>query len=211
MSDWMSNFTWGYSRWRTPSWLLRQQKKAIKQAGQRLQAINKQYSTKILKDDIQAEHLLTDLTIDNGIRTITGYTVWGVITTNDHSILLVHDKNTWRWFPKGHMIEGEQAEQTLKRVLIQETGLSLGDTLTIIWKIGEYEGYSSYHKLYRVYIRYHLHCIIDPIKISSTKPHSMQLQKFDIENILAILESDHQQSFWKKIMPHLQLPNSSLL
>ena len=211
MSDWMGNFTWGYSKWRTPSRLLRQQKKAIKQAGQKLQAIDKQYSTKILKDDIQAENLLTDLEAHHGAKTIAGYTVWWIITTEDHYAILVQDTNTWRWFPKGQMFEGETPEQTLQRSLLKETGLSIGSDIKILWKIGEYEGYSSYHKTYRVYIRYHLHCMSDPIKISSKKPHSMQLQKFDIENILAILESDHQQSFRKSIVSHLYKTNSSTL
>jgi hypothetical protein len=70
---------------------LRQQKRAIKQAAEKLQSIDKQYSTKILKDDIQAESLIADL---GETKIIDGVTVGGVISTEDGKIILVEDTHT---------------------------------------------------------------------------------------------------------------------
>jgi len=53
---------------------LRQQQKAIRQAGKKLIEIDKKYSTKALKDDIQAEHLLSNLDPKSSI-TVVGTTV----------------------------------------------------------------------------------------------------------------------------------------
>lgn len=195
MSDGMGNFRWWYSGWRTPSRLLRQQKRAIKQAAEKLQSIDKQYSTKILKDDIQAESLIADL---GETKIIDGVTVGGVISTEDGKIILVEDTHTWWWFPKGKQTIGETDEQTLRRVLLKKLWLQK-DSFTLQQKVDEYEGYSLYHKEYRLYKWYMIKLIGNPPIGWWLDKDIIHTKKFDIENILTILESDHQQTLRKKI------------
>lgn len=94
----MANFSGGYSSGSTPAWLLRKQKKAIKQAGQKLQEIDKKYSSKILKDDIQAENLLNEI---SEVRVISGTTVGAIIINSNSEVVMVQTKDGIWGLPKG--------------------------------------------------------------------------------------------------------------
>lgn len=201
MTDSMWTFSW-WSSW-TPAWLLRQQKRAIKQAGKKLQIIDRQYSTKMLKDDINAETLLTSL---QGTKVITWTTVWWIILTPSKQVILVHDLTTGRWFPKGGMQQGESEQACLLRKIQDEIGLTK-DNLKIIKRLWEYEWYSENHSTHKLYIWYLLELIDQEVKLTLRNPPISQAWKFDTEAILDILESEHQQKFWSENKVMIQAHN----
>ncbi|HMY80370.1 MAG TPA: NUDIX domain-containing protein [Candidatus Absconditabacterales bacterium] len=198
MSDTMGSFSGG-RRSRTPAWLLRQQQKAIKQASTKLAEIDKTYSTKILKDDIQAETLLSDL---EETKIISGITVGGIIQTTDNQIILVHHKDTGRGFPKGQQQHDENYKQTLWRGIKKEIGIE-ENNVRLIGEIGSYDGYSDYHQSYRHYIWYHLILNTKTVNFKSHDPFIIGVGKFDTEIILDILESPHQKELWRHIKQRL--------
>lgn len=198
MSDMMWSFGWGRSG-STPAWLLRQQKKAIKQAGKKLQEIDKLSSTKALKDDIKAETLLTQIPTT---PIILGTTVGGIIKTSENQIILINDKRSWRGFPKWWMEAWESEIQTLYREIEEETWIQEKD-LQFISKLGQYLGYSNNHKGDKQYIWYLLE-VNSGIKLSSQEKNILEIAKFDIIDVLSILNSEHQKLFWKEQLPFIQ-------
>lgn len=199
MSDWMWNFRWWYGGGSTPSWLLRQQKRAIKQAGKKLEEIDKKFSTKVLKDDIKAESLLTNI---GEVKTIIWSTVWGIIKTNDQRIILIRDKISWRWFPKGWQEIGEDELSTLYREIQEETGLKKNN-LKLLKKLWEYEWYSKAHQWEKIYKWYSLEVIDNTVKLQDSDNKILEIGKFDMEEIMNILEVDHQKQFRNEVKNQL--------
>ncbi len=194
MNDWMANFSGGYSSGSTPAWLLRKQKKAIKQAWQKLQEIDKKYSSKILKDDIQAENLLNEI---SETKIIWGTTVGAVIVNSNNEVIMVETREGFRGFPKGWLENNETEEECMRREIQEETGLEK-ENLKLIQKLGEYVAYSINHKVHKNYIWY---LIQDPNPNSILKsgdPQIIKAEKFDTETVLDIMESEHQKKFWER-------------
>ncbi len=196
MSDSMWSYSWGNSG--TPARVLRQQKKAIRQAGKKLAEIDNQYSTKVLKDDIEAETLLTDLSPSQTV-TVVWTTVGGVIIDSDDKVILVENNRHIRGFPKGNMETGETELETLFREIKEETGLAASQLSKPI-KIGEYLAFSPDMQGIKKYIFYSLRQL-KPWIILTTDPNDktlLRVDKFDTEIILDIIGSEHQKKFWKE-------------
>ncbi|MFA7284240.1 MAG: NUDIX hydrolase [Candidatus Absconditabacterales bacterium] len=181
----------------TPGRVLRQQQKAIRQAGKKLIEIDKKYSTKALKDDIQAEHLLSNLDPKSSI-TVVGTTVGGIITDQEGKVILVKNYLNMRGFPKGTMESGETEIDTLFREIQEETGLHK-DQLSSVTRIDEYLAFSPDMQGIKKYIFYKLTQTDPSAKLEKDKNDQtiIDVQKFDTEIILDIIGSEHQKKFRK--------------
>ena len=191
MNDWMASFSGWYSSGSTPARLLRKQKKAIKLAGQKLQEIDKKYSSKILKADIQAENLLNEI---SEIKIIWGTTVWSIIVNWDSKVILVQTKDEIWGLPKGGIGNNETEEECMRRVTQEETGLKKED-LKLIQRLGQYVGYSTNHNIHKNYIWY---LVLDPNPSSALMSEDnkiIKVEKFDTETVLDIMKSEHQKIF----------------
>ena len=196
----MTDNMWSYKPWwtsGTPARVLRKQQKAIRQAGKKLMEIDKKYSTKALKDDIQAEYLLSNLDPQTSI-TIVGTTVWLIILDHAGKVILVKNYlNTW-WFPKWTMEFWETEIDTLLREIQEETGLHKAQLSDAI-RIGEYLAFSSDMHGIKKYIFYKLRQTDPNAKLERDKDDQtiVDVQKFDTEIILDIIGSEHQKKFRK--------------
>ncbi len=194
MSDGMWNFRWWYSSGSAPSRLLRQQKRAIKQAGKKLEEIDKKYSTKFLKDDIQAESLLADLW---ETKVIMGTTIGCIIKTTEGQIILVRDRKWWWWFPKWWQEVWESELETLTRECHEELSIQKG-ILQNAEKLWEYDGYSKNHQINKHYIRYICKSLNQDVKLHSQDASIIDIGKFDISEVMTILDYDHMKQFWSE-------------
>lgn len=194
MSDSMWTFRWSQS-WRTPKRILDQQQKAIRLASQKLQQIDRQYSTKLLIDDIQAETLLTNL---NETKTITGTMIGWIIQTEDGQIILNYNKQEWRGFPKGELAVWENETKSLVQIIQKQTGLS-ADNIILISRIGEFESYSAPLWVHKKYIRYTIGVVDPEVKLASNDTSISKVWKFDTQSVLDILENEYQKDLWENI------------
>ena len=85
----------------------------------------------------------------------------------------------------------------MRRETQEETGLR-EENLKLIQRLGEYVGYSVFHKKYKNYIWY---LVQDPNPTSvllSEDKKIVKVEKFDTETVLDIMDSDHQKKFWEQ-------------
>ena len=133
------------------------------------------------------------------------YSAGGVVIGPTGRVAVVSQGNSWS-LPKGHIDNGEDAEQAARREVYEESGI---ESVEIIEKLGEYrrpriglDGVSESKDEMR-HITIFL-CSTDQHELQPKDPDNPEARWVDVEKVTELLSAKKDKEFFESVKPRIQ-------